>query len=98
MQSILEILVINVKEGTAKKSGQAYRIPEAQCVLRNDDGSVGAVGVLLIPKSLEAVAKPGMFTGTFALQASTFGENAGRITAVLTGLIPAAGRLPGKPA
>lgn len=88
MQSILEILVINTKSGTSKKNGQAYSIPEAQCVLRNDDGSAAQVGVLVIPKALEAVAKPGVFTGTFALQAATFGENQGRIQAVLTGLTP----------
>jgi hypothetical protein len=50
MQSILEILVINVKDGTSKKTNQPYRIPEAQCVLRNQDGTVGAVGVLVRPQ------------------------------------------------
>lgn len=86
MQSILEILVINTKSGTSKKSGQAYSIPEAQCVLRNDDGSVSAVGVLVIPKHLEEVAKPGIFTGVFALEAASYGENQGRIVAKLSGL------------
>lgn len=97
MQSILEILVINTKEGTSKKSGQAYRIPEAQCVLRNDDGSVAAVGVLVIPKQLEDVAKPGIFTGSFALEAATFGENQGRIVAKLVGLTPVPQRTPQQP-
>jgi hypothetical protein len=100
MQSILEILVINTKTGTSKKSGNAYSIPEAQCVLRNDDGSVAAVGVLVIPKHLEEVAKPGMFTGSFALEAATFGENQGRIVAKLTGLTlvpPSAQRRPQQP-
>ena len=64
---ILEILVINVKSGKSKKSGNDYSIPEAQCILRNDDGSAAAVGVLVIPKALEDVAKPGIFTGSFAL-------------------------------
>lgn len=94
MQSILEILVINTKAGKSKKTGNDYSIPEAQCVLRNDDGSVGAVGVLVIPKALEGIAKPGVFTGTFALQAASFGENQGRIQAVLTGLVPAQARMP----
>lgn len=88
MQSILQILAINVKEGTAKKSGQPYRIPEAQCVLKNDDGTVAAVGVLVIPKQLEESAKLGEYTGTFALEAGTFGENQGRIVARLVGLTP----------
>ncbi len=86
MQSILEILLINKKEGTGKKSGQPYSISEAHCILRNDDGTAGAVGVLTVPKSLEAVAKPGVFTAVFSLEAPTFGENAGKIIAALKGL------------
>lgn len=88
MQSILEILVINVKEGKAKKTGADYRIPEAQCILKNEDGTVAAVGVLVIPKALEDSAKPGTYTGTFALEAGAFGENQGRIVARLVGLTP----------
>ena len=88
MQSILEILVVNTKSGTSKKTGNAYSIPEAQCVLKNEDGTVAAVGVLVIPKQLEEQAKPGSYTGTFALEAATFGENQGRIVAKLTGLTP----------
>ena len=87
MQSFLVILAITVEEGTSKKTGQAFRIPKAQCVLRNDDQSVAAVGVLNIPKALEEVAKPGLFTGTFALVASTYGESKGEIVARLTGLV-----------
>ena len=89
MQSILEILVINVKEGTAKKTGAAYRIPEAHCVLRNDDDTVACVGVLVIPKDLEEVAKVGQkYTASFALDVAGFGENQGRIVARLVGLTP----------
>lgn len=88
MQSILEILVINTKSGKSKKTGNDYSIPEAQCVLKNDDGSVAAVGVLVIPKHLEEQAKPGSYTGSFALEAATFGENQGRIVAKLVGLTP----------
>ncbi len=88
MQSLLEILVINVKAGTSKKSGAAYSIPEAQCVLRNDDGTVAGVGVLVIPKALEEHAKPGIFTGSFALEAASYGPDQGRIVARLTGLVP----------
>lgn len=88
MQSILEILLVTVKEGIAAKTQKPYRIPEAHCVLRNDDGTPGAVGVLLVPKQLEEVAKPGLYTASFALQAGSFGEQQGRIMAVLTGLVP----------
>ncbi len=92
MQSILEILVINTKVRQVKKTGQDYSIPEAQCVLRNDDNTVAAVGVLVIPKHLEEVAKPGLYTGTFALEAAAYGENQGRIVAKLTGLTARARR------
>lgn len=88
MQTILQILLINTKEGTAKKTGNAYKISEAHCVLRNEDGSAGAVGVLTIPKDLEAMAKPGVFTATFALEAPTYGENQGKVIAALKGLTP----------
>lgn len=88
MQSILEILVVNTKSGKSKKTGNDYSIPEAQCVLKNDDGTVAAVGVLVIPKQLEELAKPGSYTGSFALEAATFGENQGRIVAKLVGLTP----------
>lgn len=98
MQSILEILMISNKSGKAKKTGNDFSINEAHCVLRNDDGSPGAVGVLVIPKILEAVAKPGMFTGSFALQAATFGENQGRIVAALVGLTPVPPSFRAKPA
>jgi hypothetical protein len=99
MQSILEILVINSKSGTAKKTGLPYTINEAHCVLRNADGSAGAVGVLTVPKDLEAVAKPGgIYTASFALEAPTYGENAGKIVAALKGLTPVPGNALRKPA
>lgn len=89
MQSIVEILLVTVKAGTSKKTGLPFSISEAHCVLRNDDGSPGAVGVLVVPKPLEPVAKPGLFTATFGLMAASYGENQGRIVAALTGLVPA---------
>lgn len=88
MQSIIEILLVTVKTGTSKKTSQPYSISEAHCVLRNDDGSAGAVGVLVVPKALEEVAKPGMFTAAFSLVAASYGEQQGRIVAQLVGLIP----------
>ncbi|MDO9015097.1 MAG: hypothetical protein Q7U84_10060 [Polynucleobacter sp.] len=88
MQSVIEILMVAVKEGTSKKTGQAFKISEAHCVLRNDDNTVGAVGVLTVPRSLEAIAVPGLYTGKFAMEASTFGQDAGRIVVRLVGLTP----------
>lgn len=92
MQSIIEILLISVKAGNSKKTGTPYSISEAHCVLRNDDGTAGAVGVLVVPKPLEAVAKVGLFTATFGLMAASYGENQGRIVAALTGLVPVASK------
>lgn len=88
MQSIIEILIVNTKEGKAKKTGNDYKIMEAHCVLRNDDGTPGAVGVLTVPKALEQSAKPGTYTASFALEAATYGENQGKIVAALKGLVP----------
>lgn len=88
MQSILEILVVTIKAGNAKKTGQPYSISEAHCILKNDDGTPGAVGVLVVPKALESVAQRGSYTASFGLQAASYGENQGRIVAVLTGLTP----------
>ena len=88
MQSIIEILLVTVKSGTSKKTNQPYSISEAQCILRNEDGSPGAVGVLVVPKTLEEVAKPGMFTAAFGLVAASYGEQQGRIVAQLVGLNP----------
>lgn len=89
MQSILQILLINVKEGVGKKTNTPFRISEAHCVLKNDDGTPGAVGVLNVPKALEDIAKPGQtYSASFALEAPTYGENAGKIIASLKGLTP----------
>jgi hypothetical protein len=89
MNSILEILVINTKEGKSKKPPYAdYKISEAHCVLRDENGAAGAVGVLTIPRELEASARVGVFTAGFTLDARTYGEDAGKIVASLKSLTP----------
>lgn len=88
MQSIIEILVVVVKSGVSKKTSQPYSISEAHCVLRNSDGTPGAVGLLVVPKALEVVAVPGLYTATFGLNVPTFGEFAGKVSASLSGLVP----------
>lgn len=88
MHTVLEILLINTKEGTAKKTGQPYKISEAHCVLRDSAGKPGSVGVLTIPKALEAVAKPGLFTAGFTLEAPTYGPDQGKVVATLASLTP----------
>jgi hypothetical protein len=88
MQSIIEILVVTVKSGVSKKTSQPYSISEAHCVLRNADGTPGAVGLLVVPKALEVAAVPGLYTATFGLNVPTFGEFAGKVSASLSGLVP----------
>ncbi|GEM_PF-2328685 len=88
MQTILEILLVNTKSGNAKKSGLPYSISEAHCVLRDETGKAGAVGVLTVPKGLEAAAVPGIYTASFAMEAPTYGEMQGKVIAVLKGLVP----------
>jgi hypothetical protein len=88
MQTILEILLVNTKAGNAKKTGLPYSISEAHCVLRDETGKAGAVGVLTVPKGLEAAAVPGIYTASFAMEAPTYGEMQGKVIAVLKGLVP----------
>jgi hypothetical protein len=88
MQTILEILLVNAKEGTSKKTGQPFSIKEAHCVLRDQTGKAGAVGVLTVPKALESVAVPGTYTASFTLDAPTYGPDQGKVIASLSGLVP----------
>lgn len=88
MQSILEILKVDTNSGIAKKSGQPYSITEAHCILREADGSVGAVGLLVVPKLLVPKAVPGLYTASFGLVTGRMGEDQGRIVARLADLTP----------
>jgi len=88
MQTVLEILLVNTKTGNAKKTGLPFSISEAHCVLRDETGKAGAVGVLTIPKGMESRAVPGIYTASFAIEAPTYGENQGKVIAVLKDLIP----------
>ena len=86
MQSILQILKINeAKTGTSKKTGNAYDMQDAECLLLTETGEVDQVGVLMIPKDLRGKVVPGIYMGTFALRSSLMDR---RIEAVLTGLSP----------
>ena len=88
MATIIEILLLEVKEGKARASGKDYKITEAHCVMRNDDMTPSRVGVLVVPKSLEDTAKPGIYTCSFGLDAPTYGDDAGKIMPTITGLTP----------
>lgn len=90
MQSLLQILVVNdIKKGTSKTSGQPYELQDCECVLLNDDGTPKQIGVLLLPKTMtgDHAPKPGIYTGTFALQPDL---KTRQINARLIGLTPLA--------
>lgn len=82
----LQILKIDTKEGVSRKSGLPYKISEAHSIIFNPDGTPHAVGVLVLPKALEADAKPGMFNAQFSLEAGTRGDDQGRILARIAAL------------
>lgn len=89
MQSILNIIKLNdVRSGIGRQSGKPYEMQDAECILLNDDGSVGEVGVLQIPRDLMGKVQVGIFMGTFALRADKSQSGGRRIQAVLTGLQP----------
>ena len=88
MATIIEILLLDVKTGVGKASGKPYTLSEAHCVLRNDDGTPAGVGVTILSKEIAAIAKPGLYTCSFGLVSSTYGDDAGRVVPQITGLIP----------
>ena len=88
MRSILEVLKIETKSGDSAKTGKPYAISTAHCIVRNDDGSISAVGTMRIPKVFEDVAKPGVFTASFGLATPDYGADQGKIVAQITSLTP----------
>lgn len=95
MQSILQILKLNEpKTGTSRKTGNAYDMQDAECLLLKPDGTVDQVGVLQVPKSLREKIAVGTYTATFALNANFASR---RIEAVLTDLVPLPPQRPAAP-
>jgi hypothetical protein len=90
--STIQIFKLDEVKSGIGKSGKPYEIRTAQCALVTDEGAIEQVGVLDIPEGLKDKAKPGRFRGVFALQAAQFGDQRGKIRAVLTDLtlVPAA--------
>ena len=80
------IQIIKVNEArSGSKDGRAWEMQDAECLLLDDEGQPTQVGVLMLPKDLRNMTKPGFYTGSFALSA---GLRDRRIEAVLTGLVP----------
>ena len=87
MQTIIQILKVNeARSGT--KDGREWKMQDAECILLNDDGSVGEVGVCSLPKNLIGATAPGNYTATFTLRANKGREGGRRIEAQLVGLTP----------
>jgi len=68
----IEILAINVKSGTAAKSGKPYSLPQAQCMITNKDGLV-KVGELILPESLANTPK-GVYNADTAFDVDMAGK------------------------
>ena len=91
--SRLQILKVETTptQYTDKVTGAVVMRCNARCILLDDSGAVVSVGLLRVPKDLQAVAKEGVFRAAFALQVPDWGDDQGRIVAVLTGLTAESG-------
>lgn len=88
----ITILAINLRSGTSKKTGRAYEIHEAQCVLESfsDKGAEIHVGMInLTDGQVKQVDGkfPSDWIAEFAL-GQGMGQDAGRIVARIVNLVP----------
>lgn len=67
--SIVQILKVNDPREGVGKTGKAWKMQEAECILLDSEGAVSQVGVLDVPKELIGVIVPGTYTATFSLAA-----------------------------
>jgi hypothetical protein len=65
----LQILSVETREGTSKKSGAAYKMVVAQCAVHDEDGTL-KVGELVVPKELPQDIKPGFYDAVFKVGVS----------------------------
>ena len=87
MNVFLQIIKVNeLREGVGKESGKPYRMQDCECLILNDKGEPDEVGVLMLGKEQVANTKPGIYVGSFAMQADKSKEGGRRIRAVLIGL------------
>ena len=87
MQTILQILKVNERR-SGVKNDREWVMQSAECVLLNDDGSVGEVGVCDLPKELIDKTGAGLYTASFSLAANKSREGQRRIEARLINLVP----------
>ncbi|MGE8445688.1 MAG: hypothetical protein ACN6O1_05685 [Comamonas sp.] len=67
--SIIEILKVGEIRSGVGKTGKAWQMQEAECILRDQDGQVVQVGVLDVPRDLIDNLRPGVYTASFTLNA-----------------------------
>lgn len=65
---LINIVAVNKESGIAKKTGNAWEMHKAQCVVTGPDGST-KIGELILPKAL-ADTKPGKYLAEFQLAVS----------------------------
>lgn len=88
MSTIVEVLLLNTKEGKGKVSGKDYKLTEAHCVIRKEDLSASGVGVMIIPKALDGTIKPGLYSCSFGLETPTYGDEAGHVVPTIVAMTP----------
>lgn len=88
LTSILQILKLNEPRSGKTAAGRDWTMQDAECCILTDAGEVQQVGVLMIPKDLMGLIKPGVFMGSFSLRADTSREGGRRIMPVLVALQP----------
>lgn len=87
MQLSIQILRVDVRRGTSRKTGNPYVLAEAQCVYHAPNPETGviepSVGQMLLPRGQEEV-RPGVYDAVFTLRTN----REGRVEAVLAKLDP----------
>uniref|UniRef100_UPI0035B3232E hypothetical protein n=1 Tax=Hylemonella sp. TaxID=2066020 RepID=UPI0035B3232E len=89
LSSTIQVLKIEEKEVTSRKSGNTFKFKTAHCLLLDDGGAVSSVGTLRVPAALEEKVQTGTFRASFALGVPDWGDQKGEITAQLVDLLPA---------
>lgn len=86
MRSVIQIIKVN-EARSGSKNGRDWKMQDAECILFSEDGSVDAVGVLMLPKDLHEKAQVGTYEATFRLRPNMASR---RIEAQIVTLVPVA--------
>lgn len=88
MQTKISILKVNpARSGVSAKTNKPWTMQDCECMTINDDGSIGQVGVLQLPRDMvgELAPKAGDYVATFGLQPNM---QTRRIEAQIVALVP----------